>query len=1192
MFSYSTQKIKKVRDDQVSQVQGQTQQLVNQQENKQIINQAQQNNDLVQQQNIDNTQNVQETVPQQNVNTQQQAINQETVPQQTANTQQQPINQEIAPQQNVNTQQQAVNQEIVPQQTANTQQQPINQEIAPQQNVNTQQQAINQETVPQQNVNTQQQTVNQEIIPQQNVNTQQQAINQETVPQQNVNTQQQAINQEIAPQQPQQATEQNNQQVAMQGQQEVVSEEVAEEVPQNNAQNVNVDDIMTQNQINQIAEEISQVQTDIPKEQIQEIVQQVAQKEKEILSEQVQQQPIEQPSLTEEDKENIAQQISENIDLAPQKVQQVVSQILDAQHKQNEQEVQPEDQQITQPGSLQESQPKNQQEVIPESQQKTQEQIVEEISQQIAEQVDIPVQTVQQLVQQIKQKTQDAFQQEKEVQAQAQPQLSQEKVQQISQDIAQQENIPIQNADRIVEDIIQKQKNQTSEQKPQSTQQTISQISQEISEENHIPVEQVEKIVEQVIEQQEQKLQQEKKEKEAKKSPWEKMREEMYPPFGLKCNRFHRCLPFYKCKENKCVLEIEKLNREIKSLDKKREEKHERERLAKRRERFAFILNNEKEEQEEIPDQLKTKEELAIAIKKREENAKLRGKKQQQQQQQKQINPEDIKREVTNKLANELHLPPSMFSSTIDEIYDLLMNHKVSTEEALKKLKKEKHLPEKNAKTLIDLLLENANKVYINKAKEMKLPTIEITPLTFEPEFGFVDREKVKKIFNEMKNGKVPENFAQKMSIKHDITEKQAQTLIDIIKEELDKEPVKEYGFVDKEKVKKIFNEMKNGKIPEDFAKKMSEKHDIPEKQAQTLIDIINEELNKEPVKEYGFVDREKVKKIFNEMKNGKVPEDFAKKMSEKHDIPEKQAQTLIDIINEELNKEPVKEYEFVDKEKIKKIYDDVKKGENQQDLSKKESEKLNIPEKDAQTVIDLINGKNQKIQPQIQEETEPQIPQQQIPQQQIPQQQEQQEDEYKPVKGLFTVINGLGNCGFSNIADFDDLYTGVTMDIYNNGDACGGCMKVKGPDGEVKVRVADSNGGGEKTLTLSKKAFGMIYHGESGEIPEIQYKWVDCGSEDNIKFEVINGANEWYMGIRPLNANKRVVKMEIYDNNFDEWRQMEKRGDFAFIAQPKDGKLISLPYKLRLTSAEGKVIEDTLNEFQSGKVYDGNTQF
>ena len=165
-------------------------------------------------------------------------------------------------------------------------------------------------------------------------------------------------------------------------------------------------------------------------------------------------------------------------------------------------------------------------------------------------------------------------------------------------------------------------------------------------------------------------------------------------------------------------------------------------------------------------------------------------------------------------------------------------------------------------------------------------------------------------------------------------------------------------------------------------------------------------------------------------------------------------------------------------------------------------------------------------------------------------------------------------------------------MDIYDNSLSCGACMKVKGPDGEVKVRVVDSNGSGEKTLTLSKTAFGMISKGESGEIPEIKYKFVDCDSTDPVSIEVINGANEWYMGIRVYNANKKIESIEIFDDTQNEYRKMEPRNDFAFIAQPVNGQLISKPYKFKINAYDGSSIIETLDSFESGQKYQGINNF
>ncbi len=152
--------------------------------------------------------------------------------------------------------------------------------------------------------------------------------------------------------------------------------------------------------------------------------------------------------------------------------------------------------------------------------------------------------------------------------------------------------------------------------------------------------------------------------------------------------------------------------------------------------------------------------------------------------------------------------------------------------------------------------------------------------------------------------------------------------------------------------------------------------------------------------------------------------------------------------------------------------------------------------------------------------------------------------------------------------------------------------MKVKGLDGAVFVKVVDSNGRWEKTLTLSKDSFKHKFKGGSGEIEENKLKWVDWESEDANRFKIIKWASEYFMGIRPYNANKRIEQIEILDDTQNEWRTMERRIDNASIIQPINEQLISFPYKLRLITADGSIVEYELNEFTAGTAYEGTQQF
>ncbi|MCQ2821029.1 MAG: hypothetical protein MJ252_27540 [archaeon] len=189
------------------------------------------------------------------------------------------------------------------------------------------------------------------------------------------------------------------------------------------------------------------------------------------------------------------------------------------------------------------------------------------------------------------------------------------------------------------------------------------------------------------------------------------------------------------------------------------------------------------------------------------------------------------------------------------------------------------------------------------------------------------------------------------------------------------------------------------------------------------------------------------------------------------------------------------------------------------------------------------------------------------------------------------------GACGFNDLGVNARLYAGVSFDIFKSTTSCGGCMKVKGPGGQVVVRVVDSVKDEEQTLILSRDAYGLISDGKEDSMYNVEWTWVDCGYDDNIKVEVVPGTTQYYTAVRFYNSNKRIAVAEIYNKNKHRWEFMQRRGDFAFytlntVIKKKKDNTVDLPVEFRLTSVDGKMRKLKINGFNEDEMYTANTNF
>jgi expansin (peptidoglycan-binding protein) len=184
---------------------------------------------------------------------------------------------------------------------------------------------------------------------------------------------------------------------------------------------------------------------------------------------------------------------------------------------------------------------------------------------------------------------------------------------------------------------------------------------------------------------------------------------------------------------------------------------------------------------------------------------------------------------------------------------------------------------------------------------------------------------------------------------------------------------------------------------------------------------------------------------------------------------------------------------------------------------------------------------------------------------------------------------DGSGNCSFDKSPNDMDVVA-LNFPEYADSAACGSCIHVKGPSGEVTVRVTDSCPGCEKGhLDLSEQAFAKIAALEKGRV-DITYQTVACKVSGNLAYHFKDGSSKYWTAIQVRNHRLPVTKLEYQRDGA--WAEM-KREDYNYFVESKGVGDQPGGLKLKITAADGQVIEDTLpGAVPDDQTVDGSKQF
>ncbi|APR85153.1 extracellular endoglucanase precursor [Minicystis rosea] len=186
---------------------------------------------------------------------------------------------------------------------------------------------------------------------------------------------------------------------------------------------------------------------------------------------------------------------------------------------------------------------------------------------------------------------------------------------------------------------------------------------------------------------------------------------------------------------------------------------------------------------------------------------------------------------------------------------------------------------------------------------------------------------------------------------------------------------------------------------------------------------------------------------------------------------------------------------------------------------------------------------------------------------------------------GTFYDADGSGNCSFDPTGDL--MVAAMNHTDYADSAVCGACAHIKGPSGEVTVRIVDQCPECQPgDIDLSPQAFEKLADKSLGRI-KIDWTYVPCGVDGNIVYHFKEGSNQWWTAVQIRNATNAIATLEVQKDG--QWVKVNRVDYNYFVDEAGMG---TGPYSFRVTDVNGAVLTDMGVPFVEAGDSEGAGQF
>jgi len=186
-----------------------------------------------------------------------------------------------------------------------------------------------------------------------------------------------------------------------------------------------------------------------------------------------------------------------------------------------------------------------------------------------------------------------------------------------------------------------------------------------------------------------------------------------------------------------------------------------------------------------------------------------------------------------------------------------------------------------------------------------------------------------------------------------------------------------------------------------------------------------------------------------------------------------------------------------------------------------------------------------------------------------------------------YSFADGTGACMFDSTPG--NLMIGAINQFdYENSQMCGACVKVKGPDSTIVIRIVDLCPGCPKgNIDLSPLAFSMIADTLLGRVP-ITWQIVACDSNTPVKYKFKEGSSKWWTAVQIRNHRYPIFSLE-YLTPQQSFKNVS-RTNYNYFVEPAG--MGSGPFTFRITDIYGHILTDSLIILLPGEFENGEKQF
>lgn len=175
-------------------------------------------------------------------------------------------------------------------------------------------------------------------------------------------------------------------------------------------------------------------------------------------------------------------------------------------------------------------------------------------------------------------------------------------------------------------------------------------------------------------------------------------------------------------------------------------------------------------------------------------------------------------------------------------------------------------------------------------------------------------------------------------------------------------------------------------------------------------------------------------------------------------------------------------------------------------------------------------------------------------------------------------VLTGAGNCDYPS-APANGLFVALSPAEYNDAAACGGYLKVNGPDGSVTVEVIDQCPPCQTGhIDLSETAFEDIAPLAAGEVDVSYQPIADPPLAGPLQVVVKTGSSAFWLALQVINTGNPVASVSVGGH------ALTRASYNYWIASSGEG---SGPFDVQVTDTEGHQVTLTGVQLTPGAVQD-----